>query len=180
MSEIDHLLVFLVLLNRLRDAPPNPFCLFATRHTGLPRGVGPRGFSGAGASPLVAIHRRDFGPASVRSPPGRPLDHIGCHSSRWMRPRICRERPACQATFGEFQRRHTEHLAVVQLRHHEVEEHEIERPRPEQRERLAAVVGGDDVGVAQALEAAGQGVAVVLDDEQRAASRARRGGSSPP
>ena len=44
-----------------------------------------------------------------------------------------------------------EYLIAVQLRHHDVEEHEIERPRPEPLQRLPAVVGGHNVGVAWRL-----------------------------
>ena len=70
-----------------------------------------------------------------------------------------------------------EHLEAVHLRHHDVEEHEIDRARREDLERRASVDGGLDL-VAQRLEPPGEEVAVGLDvvDDQEAAGSALHAG----
>ena len=50
----------------------------------------------SGRATCAHPHRRDtsggIGPLRVSLPPARPLDHVGCHASRSMRPRIGRNR----------------------------------------------------------------------------------------
>ena len=63
-----------------------------------------------------------------------------------------------------------QHLVAVDLRHHDVQQNEVERARSQQLQRLATVPRGADVRVPLTAEALGQGVEVVLvvvDDEQR-------------
>src|SRR5690606_12746834 len=61
-----------------------------------------------------------------------------------------------------------EHLEAVQLRHHDVEEHEIERPRGDALKRLASVGRLLEVAVTLAPQPAAERVAVVgivVDDQ---------------
>ena len=71
-----------------------------------------------------------------------------------------------------------EHLVAVQLRHHDVQQDEIEPLGAEAVQRLPSVYGGGNVGVALPLEPAGERVAVVfvvVDDEECVIRRLHRG-----
>ena len=68
-----------------------------------------------------------------------------------------------------------EHLVPVHLGHHDVEQHQVEFLRPQQFQRLPAVIGRREIRVALALQPARERVAIVLvvvDDEQRGLGRA--------
>src|SRR5262249_28076288 len=56
----------------------------------------------------------------------------------------------------------------VELGHHDVQKDEVDWPRPHLLERLAAALGGDEIGIAAAFEAHRQRepvVLVVVDDQ---------------
>ena len=75
-----------------------------------------------------------------------------------------------------------EHLEAVHLRHHHVEEDEVERLRRQHLERAHAAVGGEHA-VAEALEPALEDVAVVgvvVHDQHRGPRGPRRRSPSPP
>ena len=70
-----------------------------------------------------------------------------------------------------------QHLVAVELRHHDVQENQIERSRPQELQRLAAVPRSADIRVPLATEALGQGVEVVLvvvDHQERGPVLAHR------
>src|SRR5262249_14213804 len=56
-----------------------------------------------------------------------------------------------------------EHLVAVHVRHHDVEQHEIERPGVEQLQGLPPIGGGSDVEIALAGKPAAQRKSIVLD-----------------
>src|SRR5262249_3031037 len=63
-----------------------------------------------------------------------------------------------------------EHLVAVHVRHHDVEQHEIEPPGVEQVQSLTGVGGRGDVEIALACQPSAQRESIVLDivdDEQR-------------
>src|SRR6516165_2178542 len=69
-----------------------------------------------------------------------------------------------------------EHLKAVDFGHHHVEEDEVEGGRLEERNRLLAVPGGRDIGVAFEIEMKLQSievVVVVIDDEDAGVSSHR-------
>jgi len=79
----------------------------------------------------------------------------------------------------------SEHLKAVDLRHHHVEEDEIEGVRLEPRNRLLAIARGLDIGVALEIEMQLQRVDVVIvvidnEDPGRISCRLSAGHSAVP
>ena len=74
-----------------------------------------------------------------------------------------------------------QHLVAVHVRHHDVEQNQVELLRAQQLQRLPAVVGRREVRIALALQPARERVAIVLvvvDHEERSLAGTHDAGPS--